>query len=94
MAQLNTYGFLYFKRPGDKDRYCTFRGNDLADAARKMATLLNRLRRTYESWSNPQVDYEVDVNCTRLVERSIQPPAAQLDLYSLGESHPIREFLP
>jgi hypothetical protein len=88
MTKPNVYGFLYFKTRGSRERYRKYNGATLDEAARKMARFMCRLRSELDDWGDSEVDYEADMNPSK------GHPRKQLDLYELGEDHPIHEFLP
>lgn len=72
--------FLYETGNSPEELYCRwFKSRNLAAAAVNMAKFMERHA---WKWHRPRVDYEVEFK------------GDYIDLYELGESHPIYEYLP
>ena len=73
------FSFLYFEADDEEELYSReFRSPSLTVAAVRMARFMARLP---DSWEKPRVDYEVEMN------------GEYINLYTLGERHPIYEYL-
>lgn len=79
-----SYCFLYERArcgPEDNLRCRVINAKSLTEAAGRMARFIERRAERY-GWEDPGVDYEVDFD------------GKWLDLYKLGDKHPIYQYLP